>query len=166
MTNLEKELLQLLRTNARMTINDLAVHLSSTEKKVQQLIQALEEKGVINGYTALVNPTEMSKNGNPCIRAFVELSVSPEKKKGYDGIAKRIYQYPNVLGHYLLSGQYDFLVIVEGSSHEEIAAFVFDKLATIDSVQSTNTHFVFTTYKDNGHTLSQSDSVDRVPVIA
>ena len=88
---------------------------------------------------------------------MVELSISPEKGTGYDAIAKRIYGYSNVISHYLVSGMYDFLVVVEGKDHKDIAHFVFDKLATLENVKSTTTHFIFKSYKEQGVVLDEGE---------
>lgn len=100
------------------------------------------------------------------IQALVELKVQPQKNTGYDAIAKRIYKYPQVITHYLLSGAYDFLVIVEGDTHEEIATFVFDKLATMEHINSTHTHFVFKKYKENGKPIDKDSELERMAIVA
>ena len=90
------------------------------------------------------------------IKALVELSIRPEKNTGYDSIANKIIGFSKVVSHYLVSGQYDFLLVVEGKDHKDIAHFVFDKLATINNVKSTTTHFIFKTYKEQGALMEDS----------
>jgi len=165
MKPIEKELLTLLRENARMPVADLAKALRIDEKSVESHIQTLEKSGAILSYTTVINENIAGNSGSP-IQALVEVSIRPEKKFGYDAIAKRIFKYPNVVGHYLLSGQYDFLVIVEGNNHQEIAAFVFDKIATLDNVTSTNTHFIFKKYKEHGIVIEKEDTPSREVVVA
>ena len=96
---------------------------------------------------------------------MVELSIRPEKDTGYDSIAKKVYCFPNVKSHFLVSGKYDFLVVVEGKDHKDIAHFVFDKLATIENVKSTTTHFIFKSYKENGVLMEAENSVNRLPIL-
>lgn len=165
MIDLEQSLLMLLKENGRLTDQALAGQLQVPEKKVASCRESLEKKGVILGYTAVIDEKALDVSVSS-IRAYVELSVRPEKKTGYDAIAKRIYKYPNVCGHYLLSGGYDFLVVVEGASHQEIAGFVFDKLATIENVTTTNTHFVFKKYKEHGVLLEKENKPPRMPIVA
>ncbi|RAP34690.1 AsnC family transcriptional regulator [Candidatus Marinamargulisbacteria bacterium SCGC AG-439-L15] len=165
MADLSRQILDLLRENGRLSDQDIALQLQVTDKKVATCREALEKSGRIVGYAAIVDE-DGCVDSSYAIRAYVELSVRPEKKTGYDAIAKRIYKYPNVCGQYLLSGQYDFLVVVEGRSHQEIASFVFDKLATLDSVVTTNTHFVFKKYKEHGVLLEQEKAPPRMPVVA
>jgi DNA-binding Lrp family transcriptional regulator len=161
--NIEKLVLEKLKENGRLSDAEIAVELSSSDAVIKKARRSLEKKGVILGYSTIVDaqidPTKET------IRALVELTVRPQKRTGYDAIAKRIYKYPNVVGHYLISGQYDFMVIVEGGSHQEIAAFVFDKLATIEHVTHTNTHFVFKKYKEYGFILEKEERVERVPIV-
>jgi len=148
-----------------MPVADLARALRTDEKSVESHIQTLEKSGAILSYTTVVNESKVEDSGRP-IQALVEVSIRPEKKFGYDAIAKRIFKYPNVVAHYLLSGQYDFLVVVEGKNHQEIAAFVFDKIATLDNVTSTNTHFIFKKYKEHGVIVEKEDAPSREVVVA
>lgn len=164
MTKTESQILDLLKENARLSNEKIAKLLKLSEDEVQETIAKLEAKGVIAAYALVLNDNLVK--GQEIIKALVEISVSPEKKTGYDAIAKRIYNYPNVTGLYLLSGQYDFLVVVEGASHKEISAFVFDKLATQPNITSTNTHFVFKKYKEQGAILDQEDAPKRVAIVA
>ena len=96
---------------------------------------------------------------------MVELSIQPEKDTGYDAIASYIYHFPNVVSHYLVSGKYDFLVVVEGKDHKDIAQFVFEKLATIENVKSTTTHFIFKTYKDHSVLMEDVGDTKRIPIL-
>ena len=161
----DHDLIALLNENARSSLEDIASSLNATVKAVAKRMDELEESGKILKYIPVLNPT-IDESLNSTTRAFVELSVSPQKSSGYDSIAKRIYQYSQVVEHYLLSGQYDFLVIVEGDSYQEVASFVFEKLATIEHVKTTNTHFIFKQYKGSGVVFDKGDTLSRLPVFA
>ena len=161
LSQLEKSVLDALKRNARLSNDALSESLQQPLENIQSAIESLEKKHLILGYKA-VSPAD----GHSRIRAFVELTVQPEKKTGYDTIAKRIYNYPEVTDHYLFSGAYDFLVVVEGDSHYDIASFVADTLATIEQVTSTVTHFVFKCYKLDGFTINQEPFQERLAIMA
>lgn len=162
MTNEEKKILMLLSKNARMSNQDVADQLGLDAQVVEACIDSLRNKGILCGFTTIINDNDAIDFS---IRALVELSISPQKDTGYDAIAKRIGNYPNVVSHYLVSGQYDFLVVVEGRDHKDVAHFVFDKLATLEHVSSTTTHFIFKTYKEQGVLFESSDLASRIPIL-
>ncbi|MBT5855975.1 Lrp/AsnC family transcriptional regulator [bacterium] len=164
MDNLDHRILTLLQENARRNNDELATMLDIEVDVLAKRIESMESSGVILKYTALVNEQVMDDVSQP-IRALVELNISPERKTGYDAIASKIYQYPSVKAHFLVSGQFDYLVIVEGSTHQEIAHFVFDKLATLDNVTGTNSHFVLKKYKENGVVFEGAANDKRVAVM-
>ena len=163
MTKEEKEVLVLLREDARLSVPEMAVQLQLSEKEVAKAISNLEKERVILGYHVVVDD-EKSKDVRRTVRALIEVCVRPEKKTGFDAIAKRICRYSNVVDHYLISGQYDFLVVVEGTSLQEISGFVSDKLASIDAVKSTVTHFIMRKYKENGVLHHDDSEYDRLKV--
>ena len=156
-----KQLLNLLKQNSRYSEQELSELVGIGSEEVSARISDMESKGIICQYTVIINENEIS--GVP-VKALVELSISPQKGTGYDAIAKRICGFSNVVSHYLVSGKYDFLVVVEGKDHKDIAHFVFDKLATLDNVTSTNTHFIFKSYKEQGVLLTESMKGQRLPV--
>lgn len=158
---IELTVFEALKENARLSNAALAEMFKTSESAIAKILEKLEKKQLIIGYQAVV-----PSSPNTTVRAFVELTVQPQKKTGYDTIAKRIYKYPQVVDHYLFSGAYDFLVVVEGESHYDIANFVADKLATIEQVTSTVTHFVFKCYKVAGIPIDQTASPDRLAIIA
>ena len=129
---------------------------------VSNAIAQLKKDGVIRQFTTIINTNVIE--GVP-IKALVELSIQPEKDTGYDAIANHIYGFPNVVSHYLVSGNYDFLVVVEGKNHKDIAQFVFEKLATIENVKSTTTHFIFKTYKEHGALMEEVSETKRIPLL-
>ena len=161
MDNKTQDILAILKHNARTPISDISIAVQLSESEVSERLSQLESSGAILGYQAIVSDQAQDA---PPIRALVELSVELSENQGYNEIAQSIYQYPQVVGHYLLSGSYDYLVIVEGKSHHDIARFVFEKLATIDQVKRTNTHFVFRKYKEAGFLFKHGEDEDRLAV--
>ena len=143
-------LLELLKQNARLSDRELAVMLEKTEDDVAQAIKDYEKKGIIKGYSAIINEELACKD---IVTAFIELKVTPQAEFGYDDLAKTVMQYDEVEGVALMSGAYDLAVTVKGTSLREIALFVSQRLATIDGVLSTATHFVLQKYKDKGFNL-------------
>jgi DNA-binding Lrp family transcriptional regulator len=162
MTKIKKQLLQLLKENARYSYKELAGLIGESEKMVEGQMKELISEGVIRQFTTVINDNDLV---DVPIKALVELSIRPEKGAGYDAIAKRISGFRNVVSHYLVSGAYDFLVVVEGMDHKDIAHFVFDKLATLENVKSTTTHFIFKSYKEQGVLLEELPDVVRVPIL-
>ncbi len=143
-------LLELLKQNARLSNHELAVMLGTTEEAVATQIKDYENKGFIKGYSTIINEELACKD---TVTAFIELKVSPKAEYGYDDLAKTVMQFDEVEDVSLMSGAYDLAVTVRGPSLREIAFFVSQRLATIDGVLSTATHFVLQRYKDKGITL-------------
>ena len=154
---MKKEILSLLESNARLTTKEIAKELKLPEKEVIGLIAELEADKVICGYNAIINWNKITEE--KC-NALIEVKVTPQRGTGFDRIADRIARFDEVDSVYLLSGGYDFMVIINGKSMKEVSSFVFNKLATIDYVQSTATHFVLKKYKDHGVKL-QDKPVDK-----
>lgn len=144
----KEEILNLLRDNARLSVEDISAMTKKTVAEVQAIIQTLENEGIIMKYAAIVNP-EKDINTKEKVRAEIEIQVTPEREHGFDAIADRIYRFPQVKSLYLMSGGYDLKVIIEGDTLQEVAFFVARKLSTIDGVRSTKTHFILKTYKEN-----------------
>lgn len=143
-------LLELLKHNARLSNHELSILLGKTEEEVTQAIKDYENKGIIKGYSVIINEELACKD---TVIAFIELKVTPQAEHGYDDLAKTVMQYDEVESVSLMSGAYDLAVTVKGTSLREIALFVSQRLAAIDGVLSTATHFVLQTYKDKGITL-------------
>lgn len=152
-----KRLLELLEEDSTLTVHELAVMLNSTDDEVAAKIKQLEADGVINGYHALINWEKSDENYTA---ALIELRVTPQKNVGFDDIAHRISQFPEVESVYLVSGGYDLMVCVSASSMQEVALFVQRRLSTIDGVFSTATHFVLTRYKER-NVLFSSEEMDK-----
>ena len=151
------QLLSLLSENARLTTAQLSAMLNIPEETVKSKIGEYERNGVIRGYKALVDWEKVDKNK---ASALIELRVSPKRDRGFDEIAERVMQFEEVESVYLMSGGYDLAVRVHGKSMQDIAMFVMRRLATMDSVLSTATHFILTRYKDDGVILNDKDEKD------
>lgn len=143
-----EEILELLRQNARLSVKDIASMTKKTETEVAAIIKKLEDDGIILKYAAIVNP-EKSGESKDKVRAEIQLQVTPEREHGFDALADRVYRFPQVKSLFLMSGGYDFKVIIEGDSLQEVAFFVSNKLATLEGVRSTKTCFILKTYKEN-----------------
>ncbi|MBP5588711.1 MAG: Lrp/AsnC family transcriptional regulator [Treponema sp.] len=143
-----EEILNLLRENARLSIEDIAAMTKKTPEEVKAIIAKLEADGIILKYAAIVNP-EKDKEAQENVMAEIQIQVQPQREHGFDAIADRIYRFPQVKSLYLMSGGYDFKIIIEGKSLKEVALFVSEKLSTLEGVRSTKTNFVLKTYKEN-----------------
>ena len=152
------ELLSILEKNSRIAFSELAVLLGTTEEEALKEIEALEKEGVISGYHTLIN---WEKTNIEKVTALIEVKVTLQRGKGFDNIAERIYNYPEVKAVYLISGGYDLLVILEEKTLKEIANFVSSKLSNLDGVLSTATHFVLKKYKDHGTILNKTETDER-----
>lgn len=143
-----QEILDLLQNDARLTAEDIAAMTKKTVAEVQAIVAQLEKDGVILKYSAIVNQ-EKNPAEKDAVRAVIEIQVTPEREHGFDALAERIYRFPQVKSLHLMSGGYDLQVIIEGKTLKEVAFFVSEKLATLNGVKSTKTHFVLKTYKEN-----------------
>lgn len=155
---MRNKLISLLRQNARLSDAQLAVMLGTTEAAVAAEIRALEEQGVIMGYSAIVNE---EKTNDEKVTAIIELRVTPQKDCGFEEIAKLVAQYEEVEKVSLMAGAYDLAVTVNGDNVKDIAMFVYQKLATLSGVLSTATHFVLKTYKDKGIFIETEEKDER-----
>ena len=155
-----EEILELLRNNARLSNADIAAMTKKTEAEVASLIRKLEDDGVILKYAAVIDPEKTAGDKPVNVRAEIEIQVTPERERGFDALAERIYRFPQVKSLYLMSGGYDLKVVIEGETLQEVAYFVAQKLATLSGVKSTKTHFLLKTYKEND-VLYAAESTDR-----
>ena len=155
------DLLDILRKNARTSTKDIAKMIRSTPAEVSARIEEYERKGTIRGYRALVNEDHLKEDR---VTAVIEVKVQPEKEGGFDRIAKRISAFDEVVNMYLMSGKYDLLLFVEGKSLRAVASFVSERLATIDGVLSTGTHFMLKTYKLDSVLMDMDKADDRLQV--
>ena len=145
-----KEILKILEDNACTTTKQLATMTGNTEGEVKNLIEKAEEEKVILKYKTLVN---WDKVGDEYVWALIEVKITPQRDVGFDSIAERIYQFPQARTVYLVSGTYDLAVLIVGKSMHEIADFVTQKIAPIEGVGGTTTHFLLKRYKEDGEIL-------------
>lgn len=153
-----KALVDLLRENARLSDEQLATILGTTADEVAKQIKQLEEEGMIIGYSAILNEEKLDSNA---VTAFIEVRVSPQVECGYDDIARIIAQYDEVDTVQLMSGSFDLAVTIRGTKLRDVAMFVSDRLATLDGVLSTTTHFLLQRYKEKGINFAGEDADER-----
>ena len=159
------EILDLLRQNARLSVEDIASMTKKSPDEVRAIIKKLEDDGVILKYAAIVNP-EKDKASKDNVVAEIQIQVQPQREHGFDAIADRIYRFPQVKSVYLMSGGYDLKVIIEGDTLQDVAFFVARKLSTLQGVRSTKTHFFLKTYKENDVLYVEDESDRREGVMA
>ena len=157
-----KEILKILENDARTTVKQIATMTGTPGAEVNKLIKQAENDRIILKYKTVVN---WDKVGNEQVWALIEVKVTPQKDVGFDSIAEQIYRFPQVRTVYLLSGTYDLLVLVMGKNEHEVADFVSQKLAHIEGVQGTVTHFVLKRYKEDGEILEGEEEIKRQAVI-
>lgn len=155
---MKNEILAILEKDGRLTAAQIAVMLGIDEKEVADAIAELEEENIILGYKAIVN-WELA--GRETTMANIELKLTPQRGGGFDTVAERIYRFPQVKSVTLMSGAYDLLVTVEGKSLKEVAMFVSERLAPMESVVSTATHFELKTYKREGMIFDEKENDTR-----
>ncbi|MCR5595598.1 MAG: Lrp/AsnC family transcriptional regulator [Lachnospiraceae bacterium] len=147
MENIREAILTTIEKNSRIDLSELAIRLGVSEPDIANTLEELESEGVICGYHTMI---DWDKTSIDKVSALIEVRVTPQREEGFDRIAERIYNYPEVNSVYLISGGYDLLVTLEGKSLKEVSQFVSDKLSTLDTVISTATHFILKRYKDHG----------------
>ena len=162
MKNLEREVLEVLKSDARLTAKQVAATLGVAEADVQSCISGLEKSGAIVKYTAIVNG---EKTDETLVEALIEVKVTPKCVEGFDGIAKQIAAFPEVKGVYLMSGAYDLAVFIEDASLQKVARFVSERISTFSGVISTATHFILKKYKLEG-VCTEKDEDRRISVQA
>ena len=155
---MREELLTVIEKNSRIDLKELAVILGVNEQAVLDELANLEKEGIICGYHTLI---DWDKTSVEKVNALIEVRVTPQRGQGFDKIAERIYNYPEVKSVYLISGGYDLLVTLEEKSLKEISAFVSDKLSTLDSVLSTATNFILKKDTDHGTILDKKNEDER-----
>lgn len=150
------KLLKILKDNARLSPKELSAMLDRSENEIVNQISELEKNGIIKGYKALINEQKI----NAGVTALIELKVTPKKEYGFQDIADRVMQFSEVESVYLMAGDYDLAVFVKGETIQDVAMFVSKRLAPLDSVISTATHFVLQKYKQDGVILDDSKNND------
>ncbi|MEK6732596.1 MAG: Lrp/AsnC family transcriptional regulator [Candidatus Omnitrophota bacterium] len=158
-----KEILEILEKDARTTPEEIARMLRKSVAMVKKAIKKYEKEGVIVKYKTITNRDILKDDGQK-VRALIEVRVTPQRGHGFDHIAERIYRFPEVKSCYLLSGSYDLLLVVEGGDIQEVSSFVSERLATIDNVNSTVTHFILKRYKADGDILKRIERNNRIAI--
>ena len=161
MKKFETQLLELLQEDCRLPLEKLAVMLGTTTEVVAETIDRLEENRVILRYAPTIN---WDKTDRERVEAMIQVSVTPQRDKGFDEVAKRIYRYEEVKSVYLMSGSYDLLVLVEGRTLKECALFVSSKLSTLEMVTGTATSFILKRYKEEGVVFEEGKSDNRLVI--
>ena len=159
---MREKILAILEKNSRISAKELAALLGEQEAAVAAELENLEQENVICGYHTLIN---WDKTDEDKVVALIEVKVTPQREMGFDKIAERIYQYPEVEAVYLMSGGYDFTVMIEAKNMRAVATFVAEKLSTIDSVLSTSTHFLLKKYKDHGTVMCDAPKDERMLIV-
>lgn len=158
---MREKILAIIEKNSRIDLKDLAALLGESEAAVANEIADMEKENIICGYHTMIN---WDNTGNEKVIALIEVKVTPQRGMGFDKIAERIYQYSEVNSVHLMSGAFDFTVIIEGKTMREVAQFVSEKLSPMDSVLSTATHFVLKKYKDHGTIMYEKPGDERMMI--
>ena len=161
MTDLQIQILDILRKDCRTSLENMATMLNTSIEDVATNIQSMEEDKIILRYLPIINRDKTDKS---YVEAMIEVKVTPQKERGFDALARRIYQFDEVKSLFLMSGQYDLLVLVEAHDLKSLALFVSEKLSTFESVISTSTSFVLKRYKSDGVIFDENDSDRRLVV--
>lgn len=158
-----EKLLKLIENDATISEHELALLLEKEEGDIKKMLASLRESGIILGTRTVIN---WEKTEEQLVDALIEVKVMPQRDDGFDRIANKICRYPEVKGLYLMSGGFDFTVLIEGKTMKEVAFFVARKLATVEFVTATSTHFVLKTYKDKGiiYDKAAADTRDKLMI--
>jgi len=163
MQNLQMELLQILKEDCRLPLEQLATMTGVSMEEAAAAIADMEKKGVILRYSPVIN---WDKTARERVEAMIEVRVTPQRDQGFDAIAERIYRFDEVKSVYLMSGAYDLLLLVEAPTLKELAFFVSTKLSTLETVTGTATHFVLKRYKSDGIIFEDGKEDKRLVVMA
>lgn len=156
-----EEILEILSRGAKTTPKQIAEMTGKKEEEIKKKIKEMEDSGIILKYKTIIN---WDKAGKELVYALIDVKVTPERGKGYDAIAERIIRFPEVKSVYLISGMYDLSVLVEGKSMKEVANFVAEKLAPLEQVTGTVTHFMLKKYKEDGEILYKEEENKRLAI--
>ena len=158
---MREKILTFIEKNSRIDLKELAIMLGVDEASVINELELMEKEHIICGYHTLI---DWDKAGIEKVTAMIEVRVTPQRGMGFDKVAERIYNYPEVNSVYLISGGFDLMVTLEGKTLREVSSFVTDKLSTLDQVLSTKTNFILKKYKDHGTILGKKDTDERIQV--
>jgi DNA-binding Lrp family transcriptional regulator len=160
---MDTKILSKMATNAKLTAKELAVFAGASEQDVALAIERMEKDGIICGYHTMIN---WEKTDKECVSALIEVKVTPARGQGFDKIAERICRFDEVTAVYLMSGGYDLTVMIEGKTMKDIAVFVTSKLAPLESILSTATHFVLKKYKDHSEVMIDGKADDERMIVS
>lgn len=155
------EILKILEKDSKVTPKELAAMTGLSEEDVKKKIENFEKKGIIRKYKTVIN---WEKAGVEHVYALIDVKVTPVRERGYDAVAERVMKFPEVKALYLVSGAYDLSVLVEGKDMKEVASFVAEKLAPLEQVKGTVTHFVLKRYKEDGDILFEKEENKRLAI--
>lgn len=158
---MRKEILRMLEKNSKIDLHDLAIMLGTEESTLVEEIEKMENEGIICGYPTLINWEKVDAEQ---VSALIEVKVLPQRGKGFETLAERITKYPEVKAVYLMSGDFDFAVFLDGKTLREVSMFVSTKLSALESVAGTATHFILKKYKDYGRVLIAEEKSQRMKV--
>lgn len=159
---MREKILTFIEKNSRIDLKELAIVLGVDEVTVMNELEKMETEHVICGYHTII---DWDKVGIDKVTAMIEVRVTPQRGMGFDKVAERIYNYPEVNSVYLISGGFDFMVTLEGKTLRDVAQFVSDKLSALDSVLSTKTNFILKKYKDHGTVIAEQTKDERIQMI-
>lgn len=159
---MREKILTFIEKNSRIDLKELAIVLGVDEATVMNELEKMEEERIICGYHTLI---DWDKVGIEKVTALIEVRVTPQRGMGFDKVAERIYNYPEVNSVYLISGGFDFMVTIEGKTLREVSQFVSDKLSPLDSILSTKTNFILKKYKDHGTVIAEQPKDERIQMI-
>lgn len=158
MEGMREKILTFIEKNSRIDLKELAIVLGVDEVTVANELEAMEAENIICGYHTLI---DWDKTGIEKVTALIEVRVTPQRGMGFDKVAERIYNYPEVNSVYLISGSFDFMVTIEGRTLREVSQFVSDKLSPLESVLTTKTNFILKKYKDHGTVMAEQKKDER-----
>jgi DNA-binding Lrp family transcriptional regulator len=157
------EILEILEKDCRLSFEDIAKMLRKKTQNIKDAVKKYEKEGVILKYKAVINK-ELIKDAATEVRALIEVNITPQKDVGFDRVAERIYSFPEVSSCYLISGTYDLLLIVEGKDLHTVSRFVAEKLAPLENIKGTTTHFLLKKYKEDGVILKHREENKRIAI--
>jgi DNA-binding Lrp family transcriptional regulator len=162
LTNEDRKLLELISTDYRLTVEELSIQTGLTAEYVEDRIKQWEEEKIIVQYSPLIN---WERTGEPIVTALIDVKVLPQRGFGFDKVAKRLQKFPEIKAVYLMSGGYDLSLLIEGKTMQEVALFVAEKLAPLEHIQSTATHFILRRYKQDGvELLGEEEAPERLVI--
>lgn len=162
---MENQILEIIEKDSRISTKDISIMLGCSEEEIKSIIKKLEEEKVICGYPTLINWEKTNREGE-FVTAMIEVKIAPQRERDFTKIAQRIAKFDEVKTISLISGTFDFLIIVEGKNIRDISYFVSTKLATLECILSTSTHFVLTKFKENGLILDEDKKYDERIIVS